>query len=53
VYEVPLPPPGRIEVAVTVDDAVVYLSRPPLNAIGTIRNVRMPIAGSRRVGPAG
>ena len=47
VYEVPLPPPGRIEVEVTLDDVKLYLSRPPLNSIGVVQNVSEPRPRSR------
>ncbi len=40
IYEIPTPPPGKLEVAVSVEDMVLYLHRPPVNAIPTIKNVR-------------
>ena len=39
IFEIPTPPPGKLEVAVTIEDTLLYLHRPPVNAIPTIKNV--------------
>lgn len=38
--EVPLPPRGKIEVAVTIDTMRLFCSRPPLNTSSLMKNVR-------------
>ena len=39
VHEVPLPPPGRFEIQVAIDDVCLHLSRPALNTAGHIPTV--------------
>jgi len=38
--EAPLPPRGKVEVAITLDRTKFYLFRPPMNKIPIIKNVR-------------
>ncbi|ORY28412.1 DENN-domain-containing protein [Rhizoclosmatium globosum] len=37
-YEVPLPPPGRVEVKITVGRYNLFCSRPPVNSIQALQN---------------
>jgi hypothetical protein len=41
IMEVPLPPPGKLEVCIkTCDNTKLYFSRPPVNCIPVIKNVK-------------
>ncbi|KAJ3119716.1 hypothetical protein HK100_000183 [Physocladia obscura] len=37
-YEVPLPPPGRVEVKITIGRYNLFCSRPPVNSIQVLQN---------------
>ncbi|KAJ3315495.1 hypothetical protein HDV04_003037 [Boothiomyces sp. JEL0838] len=37
-YEVPLPPPGKLEVGISIADYVLYIHRPPVNTIPLVKN---------------
>ena len=39
IYEVPLPPPGKLEISVHLDGSTFYCSRPPVNSLGQLKNV--------------
>jgi hypothetical protein len=39
IKEVPLPPPGKLELAITIQDLSLYYSRPPPNTIPILKNV--------------
>jgi hypothetical protein len=38
--EIPLPPPGKLEIAIQFSSYTLYCSRPPLNACPLIKNVK-------------
>jgi hypothetical protein len=40
VYEIPTPPPGKLEVTVSISDTLFYLHRPPVNSVPLLKNVR-------------
>jgi hypothetical protein len=37
--EIPLPPPGKVELSIKFDDLEIRMSRPPVNCIPVLRNV--------------
>ncbi|KAJ3120452.1 hypothetical protein HK098_004585 [Nowakowskiella sp. JEL0407] len=37
-YEVPLPPPGKLEISISIGNLRLFCSRPPVNSISTIQN---------------
>lgn len=39
VHEIPLPPPGKLEIVVKIGDIQLYCSRPPVNTISVLKNV--------------
>ena len=43
--EIPLPPPGKLELRISLDSVRLHLSRPPLNCVPVIRNVRLFLVG--------
>ena len=38
--EVPLPPPGKCEISIHLDGLAFYCSRPPVNTLGQLKNVK-------------
>lgn len=39
IHEIPLPPPGKLEVSISIGELKLYCSRPPVNAIPLLQNV--------------
>lgn len=37
--EVPLPPPGRFEIGLTINSRPLFFSRPPINQVPILKNV--------------
>jgi hypothetical protein len=41
IEEVPLPPPGRFEIGLTINRKPLFFSRPPINEVPILKNVRL------------
>ncbi|KAJ3390675.1 hypothetical protein HDU92_000343 [Lobulomyces angularis] len=39
IYEIPLPPPGKLEVSISIGKTKLYCSRPPVNNISVVQNM--------------
>lgn len=37
--EVPLPPPGRFEIGLSINQRPLFFSRPPINEVPILKNV--------------
>lgn len=44
IREVPLPPPGRFEIGLTINRRSLFFSRPPVNEVPLLKNVSMKYA---------
>lgn len=45
--EVPLPPPGRFEIGLTINSRPLFFSRPPINQVPILKNVSKTIMTTR------
>ncbi|KAJ8331147.1 hypothetical protein QVD99_005806 [Batrachochytrium dendrobatidis] len=41
IHEIPLPPPGKLEIVINIGDQQLHCSRPPVNTIPTLKNFSM------------
>lgn len=41
IEEVPLPPPGRFEIGLTINTRPLFFSRPPINQVPILKNVNI------------
>jgi hypothetical protein len=41
IEEVPLPPPGRFEIGLTINSRPLFFSRPPINQVPLLKNVNI------------
>ena len=39
IHEVPIPPPGKLEVAIHIEGLTLHCSRPPVNSFSVLKNV--------------
>lgn len=39
IHEVPLPPPGKLEISIHLEGMDFFCSRPPVNSLGGLKNV--------------
>lgn len=40
IHEIPLPPPGKLELSVNIGQLQLFVSRPAVNTISALQNVR-------------
>lgn len=45
IEEVPLPPPGRFEIGLTINKRPLFFSRPPINQVPILKNVSLQACG--------
>jgi hypothetical protein len=50
IHEVNLPPFGKLEVGITINNRVIYASRPALNSVPIVKNVRRRQSASNTIG---
>jgi hypothetical protein len=39
VHEIPLPPPGKLEISIHIEGLTLFCSRPPVNTFSNLKNV--------------